>query len=101
MAASSRVGLVRIDLSFYDRCRTGGNFWIRKLPLGDVLIQANVLRRIEPKWYYRFAGDSPVHAGFGEPKPKAAYGRLGTIYCDERPAIELLEIVYDDRVKEG
>jgi hypothetical protein len=30
---------------------------------------------------------------FGADEPQAVYGRLGTIYCDGEPAIELLEIV--------
>lgn len=94
------VGLVRIDLGYTsDSVRAA--ILDRKMPLGDVLIRANVLRRIEPKWYYRFAEDCPLLADFGEAQPQSAYGRLGTIYCDEQPAIELLEIVYDERAANG
>jgi len=91
---------VRIDLGYTsDSVRAA--ILDRKMPLGDVLIRANVLRRIEPKWYYRFAEDCPLLADFGEAQPQSAYGRLGTIYCDEQPAIELLEIVYDERTASG
>jgi chorismate-pyruvate lyase len=91
------IGLVRIDLG-YTKDAVRSAILERKAPLGDVLIQANVLRRIEPKWYYRFAADCPILADFGNARPRQAYGRLGVIYCDEQPAIELLEIVYDERV---
>ena len=91
------VGLVRIDLG-YTTAAVRSAILEKKTPLGDVLIHANVLRRIEPKWYYRFAADCPLLADFGAARPPAAYGRLGVIYCDEQPAIELLEIVYDARV---
>ena len=30
---------------------------------------------------------------FGLDKPQPLYGRLGFIFCDDRPAVELLEIV--------
>lgn len=90
------VGLVRIDLGYTSE-PVRSAIQERNTPLGDVLIQANVLRRIEPKWYYRFTGGCPLLADFGEARPQTAYGRLGTIYCDEQPAIELLEIVYDER----
>ncbi len=92
------VGIVRIDLGFTsDAVRAA--ILERRTPLGDVLIQANVLRRIEPKWYYRFSDGCRLLADFGDARPREAYGRLGTIYCDEQPAIELLEIVYDERAK--
>lgn len=91
------VGLVRIDLG-YTTGAVRSAILEKKTPLGDVLIQANVLRRIEPKWYYRFAEGCPLLADFGEAPPRVAYGRLGVIYCDEQPAIELLEIVDDARV---
>lgn len=92
------VGLVRIDFSYIsDSVRSA--IQERKSPLGDVLIQANVLRRIEPKWYYHFTAACPILANLGEASLQEAFGRLGTIYCDEQPAIELLEIVYDERAR--
>ena len=33
--------------------------------------------------------------------PAPTYGRLAIIHCDGRPAVELVEIVAPDRVKEG
>ncbi len=88
------VGLARIDLS-YTSDAVREKIVARRTPLGDVLISANVLRRIEPRWYFRFAGACPLLADFRDPELGAAYGRLGTIFCDDAPAIELLEIVTD------
>lgn len=65
----------------------------RRRPLGDILVQNDVLRRIAPKWYYRFPSGSPVAAHFGGSLGEAAYGRVATIFCDHEPAIELLEVV--------
>jgi len=69
----------------------------RKMPLGDVLIQHNVLRRIEPACFLTVEKDSEITRRFGMPEPTEAFGRLGTIYYDEKPAIELLEVVVDRR----
>lgn len=88
------VGLARIDLS-YTSDAVREKIIERRTPLGDVLISANVLRRIEPRWYFRFGGACPLLADFRDPELSKAYGRLGTIFCDDAPAIELLEIVTD------
>jgi len=85
------VGFVRIDLA-YTTPEVRGMILDGKTPLGDILIGHNVLRRIEPQWYFQFAAECPLIAHFGRPID-AAYGRLGTIYCDHHPAIRLLEIV--------
>lgn len=67
----------------------------RKTPLGDILIRHDVLRRIEPKWYFRFAPQSPLAEHFEPRHRKSVFGRIGVIHCDGRPAILLLEIVAD------
>lgn len=69
----------------------------REAPLGDILIRHNVLRRIEPKWFFRCEPAGPLAGAFGRPLGRPVYGRMGVIYCDEAPAIELLEVVTDGR----
>ncbi len=94
LAGSGRVveaGLVRIDLR-YTSDEVRGRILERKTPLGDILIQANVLRRIEPRWYFKFNAGCPLLTDFNREVPEA-YGRMGMIHCDGHPAIELLEIV--------
>jgi hypothetical protein len=64
-----------------------------RTPLGRILIQHNVLRRIEPTAYLRVSLGPTMQRWFDVDRPAVTYGRLGFIYCDEQPAVELLEIV--------
>lgn len=70
-------------------------------PLGAILIEHNVYRRIEPRHYVRFAPGSPVVELFDGYNDAPVYGRLGIIYCDDEPAIELLEFVVNTEVKDS
>jgi len=87
-------GIVRIDLQHLPP-PPRDEILARQRPLGEILIRHKVLRRIDPRWYLRF----PVHCGilscFGPARRGDAYGRVGTIYCQDEPAIELLEVVAD------
>lgn len=66
----------------------------KDLPLGAILIKHDVLRRIKPRFFLRFPANGPVLRLFGGAETaEPVYGRIGTIYCNEEPAIELLEIV--------
>lgn len=85
-------GLVRIDLSF-TTATVREAILRRDTPLGDILIEHGVLRRIEPRWYLRLEAQSPLLTLFNCLAPFDMFGRIGTIYCDDQPAIELLEIV--------
>ena len=65
-----------------------------KTPLGRILIEHNVLRRIEPIAFLRTIPGPATESWFGPDLGKLpTYGRIGVIYCDEQPAIEVLEIV--------
>ncbi len=66
-------------------------------PLGSILVGHQVLRRIEPRWYLKFDADSPMASHFGREQEQPIYGRVGIIYCNDEPAIELLEVVRDNR----
>ena len=65
----------------------------KESPLGEILIRHNVHRRIKPRWFMRFPARGPILSFFGDAGGLDLYGRIGTIYCDEKPAIDLLEIV--------
>jgi chorismate-pyruvate lyase len=65
----------------------------QRKPLGRILIEHNVLRRIEPTAYFRLTTDADLTRWFDLVRPKTTYGRLGIIHCDGKPAIEVLEIV--------
>jgi chorismate-pyruvate lyase len=62
-------------------------------PLGRILINSNVLRRIEPTAYLRVIPGPAMMDWFGLDRPCPTYGRFALIHCDEQPAVELLEIV--------
>ena len=86
-------GIVRLDFRYMDRA-VRDEILRKELPLGAILIKHDVLRRIKPRWFLRFPPGGPVLGLFGDAKrSEPAYGRVGTIYCNEEPAIELLEIV--------
>jgi hypothetical protein len=86
------VGLVWIDLR-YILPVVQAEIKSKKTPLGDILMRGHVLRRIEPRFFYRFDPAAPLVRDFGRPLAGDAYGRLGVIHCDHQPAIHLLEIV--------
>jgi chorismate-pyruvate lyase len=64
-----------------------------KTPLGRVLIEHNVLRRIEPTTYLRIRPNLAQLAWFGLKRAATCYGRLAVIHCDGKPVVEVLEIV--------
>jgi hypothetical protein len=95
LQAGGRVvlfGIVRIDL---DVCSPAVRQAILSeiLPLGRILIEFNVMRRIEPTAFLRIETDQELSRWFGVPALRTTFGRLGIIHCEQRPAIELLEIV--------
>jgi chorismate-pyruvate lyase len=62
-------------------------------PLGRILIQHNVLRRVEPTAFLRIIPGPALMREFGIDQPTPTYGRLALIHCDGYPAVEVLEIV--------
>lgn len=62
-------------------------------PLGEILIRHRILRRVAPDAFLEFDREDPLAARFGGGVSAPAYGRLATIDCDQRPAVDLLEIV--------
>jgi hypothetical protein len=65
----------------------------QKIPLGRLLIENNVLRQVSTESFLRIAATDPLVARFHLAEARPAYARLATIFCDERPAVDLLEIV--------
>lgn len=70
-----------------------------KTPLGRILIENDVLRRISTHATLRIIPNMEMRACFGigpEYEGEAeeyVYGRLATIFCNEEPAVDLLEVV--------
>jgi hypothetical protein len=90
-------GIVRLDFRYMAK-EVRDEILRKELPLGAILIKHDVLRRIKPRFFLRFPPGGPVLGLFGDAKTsEPEYGRIGTIYCNEEPAIELLEIVVNTK----
>jgi hypothetical protein len=87
-----QFGVVRIRLDFCS-APVRAAILAEQTPLGRILIEHDVLRRIEPTAFFRVTPGPRLAAWFGLPEPRDTYGRLGIIHCDEQPAIEVLEIL--------
>jgi chorismate-pyruvate lyase len=85
-------GLVRIHLQYCSEA-VRDEILAGQKPLGRILIQHNVLRRIEPTSFLRVVPGPAMMEWFGLREPRLTYGRQAIIHCDGKPAIELLEIV--------
>jgi chorismate-pyruvate lyase len=86
-------GIARLDLSAVSPA-VQREVLDKTSPLGEILIRHDVLRRIEPRAFFRIPGGTRIAQAFGDAPPdRGVYGRLGTIYCDEEPAVDLLEVV--------
>jgi chorismate-pyruvate lyase len=84
-------GIVRLNFR-YMSAQVRDEILAKKLPLGAILIKHKVHRRIKPRYFLRFPEHGQVLNLFTPNYGQAAWGRLGTIFCDDEPAIELLEI---------
>ena len=92
-----QFGLVRIRFE-YCSVAVRDQIVAGQTPLGRILIEHNVLRRIEPTAYLRILPGPAMMEWFGLKTPKPTYGRLALIHCDGKPAVELLEIVAPETV---
>ncbi len=69
-----------------------------RTPLGHILIRHRRLRRISTHSLLEIEPDAEMRRHFGLPELDVAeaprvFGRLATIFCDEEPAVELLEVL--------
>jgi hypothetical protein len=86
------LGVVRLDLRHLPDS-TRQEIIRQQSPLGAVLTRHRILRRIQPRWYLKFPRACPLLHWFGYPGEGPFYGRIGTIWCNDEPAVEVLEIV--------
>ena len=87
-----QFGMVRVTLP-YCGPEVQARILEGKTPLGRILIEHDVLRRIEPTAFFRVTPGPLLTQWFGLSEPRDTYGRLGIIHCDGQPAIEVLEIL--------
>ncbi len=87
-----QFGFVRIDLGVCSEAVRNA-IVEGKTPLGRILIQHNMLRRIEPTAYLRVTLSATMAEWFGVAASAETYGRVGVIYTGAHPAVEVLEIL--------
>jgi len=94
-----QFGIVRIHFDYCDAA-VRKEILAQNKPLGRILIEHDVLRRIEPTAFLRITPGAAMMRWFGLTEPVTTYGRLAIIHCNEQPAVELLEIVTPDDGRE-
>jgi hypothetical protein len=87
-----QFGIMRVRLN-YCGADVRAEIVAGQTPLGRILIEHDVLRRIEPTAFLRIAPGPAMMEWFGLDRPRPTYGRLALIHCNGHPAVELLEIV--------
>lgn len=65
----------------------------QQIPLGRVLIEHNVLRRVELGKLWRVTPNIELQRHFNLDSAAVTFGRTAIIHCNDEPAIELVEIV--------
>ena len=85
-----QYGIVRLHFEFLsEQVRT--EIQKRQTPLGRILISHNVMRQVKLLSLYKIRPGERLAEFFGP--EKLCFGRTALIYCDDQPAIELLEII--------
>lgn len=86
-----QFGIVRFDLSVVLPA-VRGEILSEQTPLGRILINYNVLRHIDLGAIVQLTAGRGLAKIFGCPPGETTYGRLATIFCNRRPAVDLLEV---------
>jgi chorismate-pyruvate lyase len=87
-----QYGLMRVSFAYLppevqDEIRS------EQTPLGRILIEHNVLRRVQLFSLRRVELGEVLRIHFNRPSGATTYGRTALIECNQTPAIELLEII--------
>lgn len=90
-------GIVRLHMHYLDE-EVRGEIESRRVPLGRVLIEHDVLRRVELGKLWRVRPGLELQRHFKLDAPRVTFGRTAIIHCDDEPAIELVEIVAPEAV---
>jgi len=86
-----QLGFIRFDFQ-YVTADVRDEIVSESIPLGRVLIEHDVLRHIDLGALLRIEAGPGLAKLFRMPVGGVTYGRLATIFCNGRPAVDLLEI---------
>ncbi|HWB01155.1 MAG TPA: hypothetical protein VG713_21850 [Pirellulales bacterium] len=87
-----QYGIMRVNFDYLSP-RVRAEIESEHTPLGRVLIQHDVMRRVRLAGLWQVTPGSELRKLFEIPSPRITYGRTAVIECNGEPAIELLEIV--------
>ena len=87
-----QFGIVRLDMSTLP-AEVQEQIREREIPLGRILISHDVMRAVRLAKLYRIEAGEELASHFGAEKGSSIFGRTAWMYCNGKPAIELLEIV--------
>ena len=91
-SAVVQYGIVRLNFDFLSD-EVVAEIEAQKTPLGRVLISHDVMRRVKLLSLYEVTPGGRMLELMGLAPGQSCYGRTALIYCDNKPAIELLEVV--------
>jgi hypothetical protein len=86
-----QFGIVRFDLAVVLPA-VREEIVSERTPLGRILINYNVLRHIDLGAILQFQAGPGLAGLLGSPAGQTTYGRLATIFCNQKPAVDLLEV---------
>lgn len=86
-----QLGIVRFDLN-YVTPTVRREILAGEVPLGRILINHNVLRHIDLGAVLRITPGPELVKIFRIKAGGVTYGRLATIFCNQQPAVDLLEV---------
>jgi chorismate-pyruvate lyase len=87
-----QFGIMRVNLSYLEP-DVRDEIQREATPLGRILIEHNVLRRVNLFGVWRVVPGPDLQKLLGLSGPQVTYGRTAIIDCNDEPAIELIEIV--------
>jgi len=87
-----QFGIVRLDMSTLPEV-VQQQIRQREIPLGRILISHDVMRAVKLDKLYRIEAGEELASHFGCEVGDDIFGRTAWMYCNGKPAIELLEIV--------
>lgn len=86
-----QFGIVRFDLGYVTPA-VREEILQGETPLGRILINHNVLRHIDLGAVLQLTAGPALAEYLRMPVGGVTYGRLATIFCNRRPAVDLLEV---------
>ena len=87
-----QFGIVRLDMSTLPQV-VQDQIRMREIPLGRILISHDVMRAVRLAKLYRIEAGQELASHFNAELGANVFGRTAWMYCNGKPAIELLEIV--------